>query len=79
MTSIYITGARPHRHPQTLQPAAQRRIDHARADPDDHAAEQRRIDADIDRHPGADRAAQLLGQRRAPCFVERLRDSDLAR
>ena len=69
---VQKSGARPHRHPQTLQPAAQRRIDHARADLDDHAAEQCRIDADIDRHPGADGAAQLLGQRRAPCFVERL-------
>ena len=67
----------PHRQPQALQPAAQRSVDHARADLDDHAAEQGRIDPDIDRDAGADRAAQLLGQRRLARFVERLRDGDL--
>src|SRR6185437_10506444 len=59
--------------PQPLQLAAQRPVDHPRADLDRHAAEQARIDTDIDRHPPPDRAPQLLAKRSGLRLAERLR------
>ena len=72
-----ITRLASHRQPQALQPAAQRRVDHARADLDDHAAEQAgstRIST-ATRAPTARRNCSV--KRRLPRFVERLRDGDL--
>ena len=42
-----------HAQLQSLQLAFQRTVDHARADPDDHAAEQTRVDFDVDRDAAA--------------------------
>src|SRR6185437_16450365 len=63
--------------PQPLQLAAQRPVDHARADLDDHAAEQSRIDADVDRHPPPDRAPQLVPEECRLRLAERLRRGHL--
>src|SRR6185312_6194566 len=51
-----------HRQLQALQPALQRAVDHPRADLDDHAAQQARINPQIDRDAPPDRAAQLLAK-----------------
>src|SRR5258705_12177235 len=67
-----------HRQLQALQPALQRAIDHPRADLDDHAAQQARIDPQIDRDAPADRAAQLLAEGILLCLVQRLRRRHLS-
>src|SRR5579885_1232058 len=54
-----------HRQLQAMQLALQRRIDHARANLDDEAAQQARVDLDIDGDLAADRLAQLLVDRLA--------------
>src|ERR1700721_1662210 len=66
-----------HAQLQALQLTLQRSVDHARADLDDHAAEQAGIDPDLDRHAAADNAAKLLAQIILLCFRERLRRRDL--
>src|SRR5260370_5379473 len=70
---------RLHRQLQPVQPALQRAVDHPRADLDDHAAEEARIDPQIDRNPPPDRAAQLLGERILLALAQRLRRRDLGR
>src|SRR5580704_4471779 len=66
------SGNALHRQLQPLQLALNRSVDHARAEFDDEAADQPRVDANIDRHPAADAAAQLLVQRRELRFAQRL-------
>src|SRR6516162_3521535 len=67
------SGNALHRQLQPLQLALNRSVDHARAEFDDKAADQPPVDADIDRHPATDAAAQLLVQRRELNFAQRLR------
>src|SRR6266566_9255718 len=62
-----------HRQLQAVQPALQRTVDHARADLDDHAADQPLIDPHIDGDPAVDGAAQLLAQRPELSFAQWLR------
>src|SRR6266851_6869997 len=66
-----------HRQPQALQPALHRAVDHPRPDLDDHAAQQARVDMDIDRDPAPDGAAQLLAEGILLRLAERLRRGDL--
>src|SRR5579884_3099803 len=66
-----------HRQLQALQFAAQRAVDHARADLDDHAADQRGIDLDVHRDPTPDRAPQLFAEGAALRFAERLGGGNL--
>src|SRR6266851_3725245 len=66
-----------HSQPQALQPAIQRGVDHPRADLDDHATEEARVDPDVDNHPRPDRAAQLLEERSLARLVQRLGNGDL--
>src|SRR6185437_11748604 len=60
---ISIRSSPLHRKLQTLQLAAQRRIDHARSNLDDEPAEKRRIDPDIDCDLAAHCFSQLLADR----------------
>src|SRR5690348_14983754 len=64
---------------QALQLAAERRIDHARAQLDDQAAEQARIDPGFNSDFAADGAAQPLVERLALRVAERLCRDDLRR
>src|SRR5438045_3299826 len=67
------SGNALHRQLQPLQLALNRSVHHARADLDDEAADQPRVDANIDRDPAADAAAQLLVQCRKLRFTHSLR------
>src|SRR5271166_1805677 len=71
------SGSALHRQLQPLQLALNRSVDHARAEFDDKTADQGRVDANIDRNPAADAAAQLLVQRRELGFAQGLRRGDL--
>src|SRR3954447_6029445 len=62
-----------HRQLHALQPALQRTVDHPRADLDDHATQQARIDPQIDRDAPPDGAAQLLAKCVLLRLVQRLR------
>src|SRR6478735_8857427 len=55
-----LSGNALHREQQPLQLALNRSVDHARAEFDDKTADQTRVDANVDRNPTADAAAQLL-------------------
>src|SRR5580704_11899229 len=67
------SGNALHRQLQPLQLALNRSVDHARAEFEDEAADQPRVDANIDRDPAADAAAELLVQSRELRFAQRLR------
>src|ERR1700738_1665984 len=67
------SGNALHRQLQPLQLALNRSVDHARAEFEDEAADQPRVDVNIDRAPTADAAAQLLVQRRELRFAQRVR------
>src|SRR5215469_17325709 len=62
---------------QALQLAAERRIHHARAQPDDQAAEQARIDPCFDGDLAADRAPQPLVERLPLRVAQGLRRDDM--
>src|SRR5579863_3707646 len=57
---ISIASNSLHGKPQPRELALERRIDHARAHLDDDAAEQARIDADVDGDLAADRLTKLF-------------------
>src|ERR1700730_10034016 len=71
--SAQPSGNALHRQPQPLQLALNRSVDHARAEFDYETADQPPVDANIDRYPAADAAAQLLAQHRELRFAQRLR------
>src|SRR3977135_1573545 len=66
-----------HRPPQAWRTGLQPAVDHPRPDLDDHAAQQARIDPQIDRDAPPDRAAQLLAEGILLCLVQRLRPRHL--
>src|SRR5215469_11059542 len=66
-----------HRELQSLQLAADRCVDHARAELDDDAANQRRVNLHVDRYSAAGASAQLLVQRFVLSFAQGLRHGDL--
>src|SRR5216683_126616 len=72
-----LSGNILHRELQPLQLAFDRSVNHARADFDDHTADQPRIDAHIDRDSASDAAAQLLIEGSELGFVQSLRRSHL--
>src|SRR5215831_13251166 len=74
-----LSGNALHGQLQPLQLALNRSIDHARAEFDDEAPYQPGVDLYIDGYPAADRAAQLLIQRRELSLAQRLRRGDLGR
>src|SRR5215472_12967819 len=57
------SGNSLHRQLQAPQLALYRCVDHPRAELDNDAADQPRVDADVNGHPAADAAAQLVVQR----------------
>src|SRR5215471_1528758 len=71
------SAATLHRQLQPLQLALDRPVDHARTDPDDHTADQPRIDVHIDSNSAADAAAQLLVERGELSLAQTLRRSYL--
>src|SRR5258708_19688107 len=73
-----LSGNALHRQLKPLQLALNRSVDHARAEFEDEAADQPRVDVNIDRDPAADAAAQLLVQRRELRFAQRLRPEHFA-
>src|SRR6516162_484614 len=72
------SGNSLHRQLQTPQLALYRCVDHAGAELDDDAADQPRVDADVNRYPAADAAAQLVVQRLSLDLAQGPGSSDLS-